>query len=138
MKKSLELTGINETIYVEFEKCNHLIFFIINFQKLVVKPDQLIKRRGKLGLIKVNVNLQEAKKWIDERMGKDIQVSLCYTVQILGKSPVADCDIFPCDHLHFIQVSPLAIYDKPLENLLLLIETFFIVILSTLRIHASP
>lgn len=43
-------------------------------QKLVVKPDQLIKRRGKLGLIKVNVNSQEAKKWIDERMGKDIQV----------------------------------------------------------------
>ncbi|KAL9966324.1 hypothetical protein ACROYT_G024378 [Oculina patagonica] len=43
-------------------------------EKLVVKPDQLIKRRGKLGLIKVNVNLQEAKKWIEERMGKDIQV----------------------------------------------------------------
>lgn len=43
-------------------------------EKLVVKPDQLIKRRGKLGLIKVNVNLQEAKKWIDERMGKNIQV----------------------------------------------------------------
>jgi len=48
-----------------------------------VKPDQLIKRRGKLGLIKVDVNLQEAKKWIDERMGKDIQVSLCNTVKSL-------------------------------------------------------
>ena len=39
-----------------------------------MKPDQLIKRRGKLGLIKVNVDLQQAKQWINERMGKDIQV----------------------------------------------------------------
>lgn len=43
-------------------------------QKLVVKPDQLIKRRGKLGLIKVNVDLPEVKKWIDERMDKEIQI----------------------------------------------------------------
>ena len=42
--------------------------------KLVVKPDQLIKRRGKLGLIKVNVDLGEVKKWIDERMNKEIQI----------------------------------------------------------------
>jgi len=46
----------------------------IQNEKLVVKPDQLIKRRGKLGLIKVNVDLQQAKQWINERMGKDIQV----------------------------------------------------------------
>ena len=82
VKKNLELTGINDDIYVDFLKLQ-LLFFIVNFQKLVVKPDQLIKRRGKLGLIKVNVNLQEAKKWIDERTGKDIQVSLCYAVQYL-------------------------------------------------------
>lgn len=43
-------------------------------QKLVVKPDQLIKRRGKLGLIKVNADLNEVKKWVDERMDKDVQV----------------------------------------------------------------
>lgn len=43
-------------------------------QKLVVKPDQLIKRRGKLGLIKVNVDYPEVKKWILERIGKDTQV----------------------------------------------------------------
>lgn len=35
---------------------------------LVVKPDQLIKRRGKAGLIKVNCNFEECKKWIQERM----------------------------------------------------------------------
>lgn len=43
-------------------------------EKLVVKPDQLIKRRGKLGLIKVDVNLEQAKQWVSDRMGKDIQV----------------------------------------------------------------
>ncbi|XP_044741718.1 ATP-citrate synthase [Chrysoperla carnea] len=42
--------------------------------KLVVKPDQLIKRRGKLGLIAVNKDLAEVTKWIGERMGKDQKV----------------------------------------------------------------
>ena len=46
------------------------------FQKLVVKPDQLIKRRGKLGLINVNVNLEQVKAWLEEKMGKDQKVSL--------------------------------------------------------------
>lgn len=43
-------------------------------QKLVVKPDQLIKRRGKLGLIKVNTDLKGVQSWVAERMGKDQQV----------------------------------------------------------------
>ncbi|KAI8127198.1 ATP-citrate synthase [Lucilia cuprina] len=38
---------------------------------LVVKPDQLIKRRGKLGLIGVKKNFQEVQQWIGERMNKD-------------------------------------------------------------------
>lgn len=42
--------------------------------KLVVKPDQLIKRRGKLGLIAVNKDLPEVKKWVEDRMGKDQKV----------------------------------------------------------------
>ncbi|XP_050076779.1 ATP-citrate synthase isoform X1 [Anopheles maculipalpis] len=41
---------------------------------LVVKPDQLIKRRGKLGLIAVNKNLAQVKTWVNERMGKDQKV----------------------------------------------------------------
>uniref|UniRef100_A0A182NPW4 ATP-citrate synthase n=1 Tax=Anopheles dirus TaxID=7168 RepID=A0A182NPW4_9DIPT len=41
---------------------------------LVVKPDQLIKRRGKLGLIAVNKNLTQVKSWVNERMGKDQKV----------------------------------------------------------------
>lgn len=43
-------------------------------QKLVVKPDQLIKRRGKLGLILVNATYPQVKEWISQRIGKDTQV----------------------------------------------------------------
>lgn len=46
----------------------------LSTHKLVVKPDQLIKRRGKLGLIKVNVDLNEVKKWVSERIDKEVQV----------------------------------------------------------------
>lgn len=38
-------------------------------EKLVAKPDQLIKRRGKLGLLAVNKSFDEIKKWITERLG---------------------------------------------------------------------
>nr|AUZ82868.1 ATP citrate lyase [Tigriopus kingsejongensis] len=43
-------------------------------EKLVAKPDQLIKRRGKLGLIKVKADFSEAQQWIQERMNKDQQI----------------------------------------------------------------
>lgn len=43
-------------------------------QKLVVKPDQLIKRRGKLGLIKAGVDLQGVKDWLANKLGKDFQI----------------------------------------------------------------
>jgi len=43
-------------------------------QQLVAKPDQLIKRRGKAGLIAVNKNFDEAKAWVMERMCKDQKV----------------------------------------------------------------
>jgi len=41
----------------------------------VVKPDQLIKRRGKLGLIKVDASLAEVKEWLSQKMGDVIQAS---------------------------------------------------------------
>lgn len=43
-------------------------------KRLVVKPDQLIKRRGKLGLIRVNVDLDSARNWIAQNMNRDQQV----------------------------------------------------------------
>lgn len=46
----------------------------LNSEKLVVKPDQLIKRRGKLGLIKVNADFGEVRQWVQEKMGKDMVI----------------------------------------------------------------
>ena len=40
---------------------------------LVAKPDQLIKRRGKAGLLTVNKTLSEAKEWILESTETIIQ-----------------------------------------------------------------
>lgn len=42
--------------------------------KLVVKPDQLIKRRGKAGLLAVNKSWEEVQAWIMERMQREVQV----------------------------------------------------------------
>lgn len=44
--------------------------------KLVAKPDQLIKRRGKAGLLALNKTWDEAKPWIAERAGKPQKVGL--------------------------------------------------------------
>jgi len=41
---------------------------------LVVKPDQLIKRRGKAGLVGINLNWKETQEWINERMEQEITV----------------------------------------------------------------
>ncbi|KAG8683460.1 citrate synthase, partial [Ceratobasidium sp. 394] len=42
--------------------------------KLVAKPDQLIKRRGKAGLLSLNKGWDESKPWIVERAGKPVKV----------------------------------------------------------------
>jgi len=42
--------------------------------KLVAKPDQLIKRRGKSGLLLLNKEWPEAKEWIAARAGKPTKV----------------------------------------------------------------
>eukprot|EP00656_Telonema_subtile_P008371 TRINITY_DN13910_c0_g1_i2.p1 TRINITY_DN13910_c0_g1~~TRINITY_DN13910_c0_g1_i2.p1 ORF type:complete len:1094 (-),score=318.64 TRINITY_DN13910_c0_g1_i2:280-3561(-) len=41
---------------------------------LVAKPDQLIKRRGKAGLLKLNASWEEVKAWVSERRGTRIEV----------------------------------------------------------------
>ncbi len=41
---------------------------------LVVKPDQLIKRRGKAGLVGINLDWPGVQSWIGERMEKDFQL----------------------------------------------------------------
>ncbi len=42
--------------------------------KLVVKPDQLIKRRGKSGLIKLNADWNEVVEWVTQRRDKEVKV----------------------------------------------------------------
>jgi len=42
-------------------------------EKLVAKPDQLIKRRGKSGLLLLNATWEDVKNWISERMNKTIE-----------------------------------------------------------------
>jgi len=42
--------------------------------KFVAKPDQLIKRRGKSGLLALNKTWPEAKEWIAGKAGKDQRV----------------------------------------------------------------
>ena len=42
--------------------------------RLVVKPDQLIKRRGKAGLVGINLDWPGVVQWISERMGKEQKV----------------------------------------------------------------
>lgn len=46
--------------------------------KLVAKPDQLIKRRGKHGLLTLNKDWSDARKWIEERAGKEIKVTYIF------------------------------------------------------------
>lgn len=43
---------------------------------LVVKPDQLIKRRGKAGLLAINKTWPEVVTWIKERMNKEWKVEV--------------------------------------------------------------
>lgn len=44
--------------------------------QLVVKPDQLIKRRGKAGLLAINKTWPEVVAWIQERMNKECKVEV--------------------------------------------------------------
>jgi ATP citrate (pro-S)-lyase len=49
-------------------------WLLVPGSKFVAKPDQLIKRRGKSGLLALNKTWPEAKAWIAARAGKPQQV----------------------------------------------------------------
>ena len=83
----------------------------IKEEKLVVKPDQLFGKRGKHGLILLNATFDQAKKWIEERMGKEVTIG-----KVTGKLThfliepyvehdkeyyVAIKDDRECDHIYF-------------------------------------
>ncbi len=46
----------------------------IKEKRLVVKPDQLFGKRGKHNLILLNTTYDEAKQWINENMGKVVEI----------------------------------------------------------------
>ncbi|KAG8527505.1 uncharacterized protein KY384_007657 [Bacidia gigantensis] len=46
-------------------------FLLQQEARFVAKPDQLIKRRGKMGLLAINKPWSEARQWIEARAGKD-------------------------------------------------------------------
>lgn len=49
-------------------------FLLAPGAKFVAKPDMLIKRRGKSGLLKLNATWAEAKEWIEARANKVVKV----------------------------------------------------------------
>lgn len=64
--------------------------------KLVAKPDQLIKRRGKAGLLALNKTWEEAKEWIAQRAGKPQKVrAVTFPTRSVVPSPPAFPDAAP-------------------------------------------
>ncbi|MCJ1303089.1 glutathione synthetase ATP-binding domain-like protein [Hypocenomyce scalaris] len=49
-------------------------WLLVEGSKFVAKPDQLIKRRGKSGLLALNKTWPEVRAWIEARAGKEQQV----------------------------------------------------------------
>ena len=45
--------------------------------KLVVKPDMLFGKRGKSGLVALNLDLAEVDSFVKERLGKEVEMGGC-------------------------------------------------------------
>jgi succinyl-CoA synthetase beta subunit len=81
--------------------------------KLVAKPDQLIKRRGKAGLLALNKTWEEARPWIADRAGKPQKVGFALRLcNLVGWDTIDECyhyaspiDVIPIDsHLSIDRV----------------------------------
>jgi ATP citrate (pro-S)-lyase len=71
--------------------------------KFVAKPDQLIKRRGKSGLLALNKTWAEARAWIAERAGKVQKVE--HTEGVLRQFLVEPFVPHPPNTEYYINVS---------------------------------
>lgn len=50
----------------------------LSSEKLVVKPDMLFGKRGKSGLVALNLDLAQAAQFVKERLGKEVGIySFC-------------------------------------------------------------
>ena len=71
--------------------------------KFVAKPDQLIKRRGKSGLLALNKPWAEAKAWVAERARKEQQVE--HTTGLLTQFLVEPFVPHPQDTEYYININ---------------------------------
>ncbi|KUJ23135.1 glutathione synthetase ATP-binding domain-like protein [Mollisia scopiformis] len=78
-------------------------WLLIPGSKFVAKPDQLIKRRGKSGLLALNKSWPEAKAWIAERAGKAQKVE--HTVGVLRQFLVEPFVPHPAGTEYYININ---------------------------------
>jgi len=71
LKTPLKMVSVTE--HTNIEKLSEHHPWLLS-QKLVCKPDQLIKRRGKLGLVKLNSSFEEVSLWLKEKMNTSVTV----------------------------------------------------------------
>ncbi|TMS15497.1 ATP-citrate synthase [Larimichthys crocea] len=64
---------VNVTAETDFDRVAREHPWLLT-ERLVVKPDQLIKRRGKLGLVGVNLDLNGVRQWLKSRLMKETTV----------------------------------------------------------------
>lgn len=60
-----------------------LFLYLPSSKRLVVKPDQLIKGRGKLGLVGIDLDLQGVREWLSSHLMKETTVSSDHLVRIV-------------------------------------------------------
>ena len=78
-------------------------WLLVGGSKFVAKPDQLIKRRGKSGLLALNKTWPEARAWIETKAGKSQQVE---TVQgVLRQFLVEPFVPHPSDTEYYININ---------------------------------
>lgn len=80
--------------------------------KFVAKPDQLIKRRGKSGLLALNKPWPVAKAWIAERAGKEQKVE--HTTGVLRQFLVEPFVPHPQDTEYYININSVRDVSCPL------------------------
>jgi ATP citrate (pro-S)-lyase len=79
--------------------------------KFVAKPDQLIKRRGKSGLLALNKTWPEARAWIEARAGKEQKVET--VVGYLRNFLVEPFVPHPADTEYYININSVREVSRP-------------------------
>jgi succinyl-CoA synthetase beta subunit len=71
--------------------------------KLVVKPDMLFGKRGKSGLVALNLDLAQVAAFVKERLGKEVPTfTLFFYLSFLHSMILLLYTVFHCFEQHFI------------------------------------